>query len=164
MFSRVCAAACAAALGVGVLAAPAESAARGGGVAMGRIGGFHAARPMQHGHPPFVHVPHAVPLHGAVAHVHATNPAARHQRAIFTFGGYGFPLTYGDNGAFYGSYYDPSDVVGSIGVPVYAPPPAGPPPGAEREAEVADHGACRSQTVSMPSPSGGERSITITRC
>jgi hypothetical protein len=172
MFSRVCAAACAAALGVGVLAAPAESSARGGGAAMGRIGGFHPPRPMPHGHPPVARVPRAVPpvLHGAVARVHAAHPAARrNQGAVSTFDGYGYPLTYGDNGAFYGSYYDPSDVVGSIAVPaytppLYAPPPAGPAPVAEREPQVFDRGPCRSQTVSVASPSGGERSITITRC
>jgi hypothetical protein len=167
MFSRVCAAACAAALGIGVLAAPAESSARGGGVAPGRIGAFHPPQPMPHGHPPFARVPHAIPptLHGAVARVHAGHLGAqRHRGTLYTFDGYGFPLTYGDNGAFYGSYYDPSDVVGSIGAPVFAPPPAGPLPVAERQAEVIDRGPCRSQTVSVPTPSGGERSITITRC
>jgi hypothetical protein len=167
MFSRICAAACAAALGAGVLAAPAESSARGGAVAPGRIGGFHAPRPVQPWHPPFARVPHAVPpmLHGAVARVHAARRGAqRHHGAISTFDGSGFPLTYGDNGAFYGSYYDPSDVVGSIGVPVFAPPPAGPRPVAERQAEVIDRGPCRSETVSVPTPSSGERSITITRC
>jgi hypothetical protein len=175
MFSQVCAAACAAALVVGVFA-PAESAARGGG-AIGHAGGFHAGgghpivRPVPQAHAPFAHGPFAHARHmpfarfpGVVARVQALRAAAlRHRGAIFGFGAYGFPVTYGDDGMFYGSYYDPSDVVGSVSVPAYADPPADPAPVAGREAEVVDRGGCRSETVAVPSPAG-ERSIIITRC
>jgi hypothetical protein len=175
MFSRVCAAACAAALVVGVCA-PAESAARGG-AAVGHVGGFHAGgvhpvvRPFPHAHAPFAHGPFAHARHvpfarfpGAIERAHALRAAAlRHRGAIFGFGAYGFPITYADDAMFYGSYYDPSDVVGSINGPAYADPPADPAPVAGREAQVVDRGGCRSETVAVPS-SSGERSITITRC
>jgi len=185
MFSRVCAAACAAALVVGALA-PAESAARGG-AAIGHVGGFHAGgsrplvrsvprahTPFAHApfaHTPFAHGPFARARHapfarfpGAVARAHALRAAAlRHRGAFFGFGDYGFPITYTDDATFYGSYYDPSDVVGSVSGPAYADPPADSATVAHGEAQVVDRGGCRSETVAVPS-SAGERSITITRC
>jgi hypothetical protein len=181
MFSRVCAAACAAALVVGV-SAPAESAARGG-AAIGHVGGFHASgfhpivRSVPHAptarpaHAPFAHRPFAHARHlpfqrfpGAFLRAHALRAGAlRHRGAIFGFDGYGFPITYADDAMFYGSYYDPSDVVGSLSAPASADPPADPAPVARGEAQVVDRGGCRSETIAVPS-SAGERSITITRC
>jgi hypothetical protein len=166
MFSRVLAAACAAALGVGALAAPVEVAARGGAVSIGHAGGFRpsAMRPFHRARAPFAHARHvlpAAPLRGAFVRALRAG-ALRHHRIIY--GGFGYPLTYADGAPFYGSYYDPSDVVGTVTVPASAAPPADPAPYAERDAQAAvDRGGCRSETVTIPA-SGGERSITITRC
>jgi hypothetical protein len=170
MFSRVGAAACAAAVIVGVLAAPAETGARGGAVAIGHVGGFHpVVRSMQHVHQPFVHDHRAPLIRGAFAQRHGFHAAAlrRHRPFVGLYGFYGFalPFTYADDGPFFGSYYDPSDVVGSLGAPVYAVPPAGVvAPVAERAEAPLDRGGCRSQTVAVPSPGGAEQSVTITRC
>jgi hypothetical protein len=190
MFSRVCAAACAAALVVGAFA-PAESAARGG-AAIGHVGGFHAggSRPLVRSvprahtpfahtpfahtpfaHTPFAHGPFAHARHapfarfpGAVARAHALRAAAlRHRGATFGFGAYGFPITYADDAMFYGSYYDPSDVVGSVSGPANADPPADSATVAHGEVQVVDRGGCRSETVAVPS-SAGQHSIIITRC
>jgi hypothetical protein len=183
MFSRVCAAACAAALVVGV-SAPAESAARGG-AAIGHVGGFHAggvhpmvrlphaptARPLSHAHAPFARRPFAHARHlpfarfpGALVRAHALRAAGlRHRGVLFGFDGYGFPITYADDAMFYGAYYDPSDVVGSVSQPAYADPPADSATVAHGEAQVVDRGGCRSETVAVPS-SASERSITITWC
>jgi hypothetical protein len=167
MFSRVCAAACAAALVVGAFA-PDESAARGGAA----IGGFHAGgvhpfvRPFPHAHGPFAPARHVASerFPGAVERAHDLHAATRrHRGALFGFGAYGYPITYADDAMFYGSYYDPSDVVGWLSGPAYADPPANPAPAAGREAQVVDRGGCRSETVAVPS-SSGERSIIITRC
>jgi hypothetical protein len=168
MFNRISAAACAAAL-VGMLAAPAESSARGGAVAAGHAGGLHpVVRSIHRVHPPFVHEHRAPVTRRAFVQRHAFHAAARrHHRATFGllgFYGYGLPVTYADDGAFYGSYYDPSDVTGSTGAPVYAVPPADAAPVAERAEAAVDRGGCRSQTVAVPSPGGAERSVTITRC
>ena len=80
------------------------------------------------------------------------------------FFGYGLPLTYADDTAFYGTYYDPSDVTGSIVVPAYAVPPAPVPTLAGPPDPPIERVGCRSQTVAVPSPSGAEHSVTITRC
>ncbi|MBV8823830.1 MAG: hypothetical protein JO220_02400 [Hyphomicrobiales bacterium] len=99
---------------------------------------------------------------------HAFHAAERrHHRGIFWLpGGYGsaYPLTYADGSAFYGTYYDPSDVTGAIGAPAYAVPPASVLPIAARLEAPVDRGACRSEIVAVPSPAGEERSVTITRC
>jgi hypothetical protein len=170
MVRRMSAAACAAAL-VGMLATPVESSARGGGFATGHVRGFHpVVRPIHRVHP-FVHA-HRPPLphrplvrHPLVRDAfHAA--ARRHHRAVFgVFGFYGFglPVTYGDDGAFIGSYYDPSDVTGALDPPAPALPPASLPLSVRAEA-IVDRGGCRSEIVPVPSPGGAERSVTITRC
>jgi hypothetical protein len=174
MLRQVGAAACAAAI-AGMLLVPAELNARG---AAGHAGGFRPmVRPMHRVHPPMVrpvHRPrppfvhhHPTPFahrdfherrrfHAAAAH--------RHHRGIFTVPlfGYGVPVTYDDDSAFVGSYYDPSDVR-AIVVPTYAPPAPIPPVAGLPEPPVERVG-CRSQTVAVPSPSGAERSVIITRC
>jgi hypothetical protein len=189
MLSRVAAAACAAAMVFGVFA-PENSAARGA-AAMGPVGGIHAGgvrptpRPTHPARSPFVHparspfvharpMPH-VPFRGAPFRhdfrAHAFRAAAaRHQRALLgccVYDGSGYPITYGDDSSFYGSYYDPSDFVAPWRRSIYADPPATPAAIAGRDVPTADkavdRGACRSETVAMPSTSG-ERSVTITRC
>jgi hypothetical protein len=174
---------------VGVFA-PENSAARGG-AAIGPVGGIHAGgvhptpRPPHPAPSPFVHPPHSpfvharpmphVPFHGAPfrhdLRAHAFRAAAaRQQRALLgccVYDGSGYPITYGDDSSFYGSYYDPSDFVARLRWPTYGDPPAAPVAAAGREAQpvdkAVDRGACRSETVAMPSTSG-ERSVTITRC
>jgi hypothetical protein len=173
MFSRVFAAACAAALGAGAMIGPVESFARSGAASFGHVGGARSVgvrpshvgvRPFHNVRAPFLHARHA-PVHGrgAFARKHEFRAAAlRRYRAIYNFG---LPLTYADSGPFYGSYYDPSDVVGSVGAPAYADPPADTSPDAAPNAQVAyDRGGCRSQTVTVASSTGGERSVTIMRC
>jgi hypothetical protein len=169
MVRRMSAAACAAAL-VGMLATPVESSARGGGFATGHGRGFHPmvrpihrVHPFVHAHPPPVLHPPLV-RHPLVRHAfHAA--ARRHHRAVFGgFGVYGFalPVTYTDDGAFFGSYYDPSDVT-ALDPPAPAGPPASAPLSVRAEATF-DRGGCRSEIVPLPSPGGAERSVTITRC
>jgi hypothetical protein len=183
MISRASAAVCAAAI-AGVLLVPAQSSARGGAGAAGHAGGFPPVmrpmhtraplvRPVHRVHAPFVH-PHRAPFaHREFRERHEFNAAARrHHRVIFNWSGdygYGLPVTYGDDGAFYGTYYDPSDLTGSIVLPVYAvpPPPVAPAPApttTERPDPPVERAACRSQTVAVSSPGGAERSVTITRC
>jgi hypothetical protein len=189
MLSRVGAAACAAALVVGVFA-PEQLVARGG-AAIGPVGGIHAGgvrptpRPTHPARSPFMHPPHSpfvharpmphVPFHGAPfrhdLRAHAFRAAAaRQQRALLgccVYDGSGYPITYGDDSSFYGSYYDPSDFVARLRWPTSGDPPATPAAIAGRDVPTADkavdRGACRSETVAMPS-TGGERSVTITRC
>ena len=156
MLRRVLAAAGAAALGAAVLTAPMETSARGGGGG-GHFGGFRPSlvRPIHPVHPPIVRAvrPHFT-FRGRFFHAGAG--FLRH-RGQFSNGG----LPYGDWGSapFYGSYYDPSDVTGTLPPVVYPSlyPPAPPPQPVERV-------GCRSHTVTVPATSGGEREVTITRC
>ncbi|HXW23468.1 MAG TPA: hypothetical protein VEK73_01885 [Xanthobacteraceae bacterium] len=155
------------------MAAPAESAARGG--AIGHVGGWRGAGPLHGLRAPFPHLRRfpSGPFH-LVAPARGLRAAAfRHRRTLSAYGYYGsvVPVTYGDDGTFYGSYYDPSDWVGSLGAPFYKDPPgrAAPPapaaPLSERPAPVAaDRGSCRSETVAVASPGTVEPNITITRC
>ena len=78
--------------------------------------------------------------------------------------GYRYPLGCGGYTAFYGRYYDPSDVTGSIWIPPYTVRPASVMPIAERLVPPTDRGGCRSETVPVPTPGGAERTVTITRC
>ena len=187
MVSRAGAAVCAAAIAA-MLVVPAQLSARG---AAGHAGGFRPiARPMHRLHPPMPRPVHRV-HHPIVRPVHRVHPpfahhhrapfahrefhgrhgfhahARRHHRAIFglPFYGYGLPVTYApDDSAFYGTYYDPSDATGSIDVPAYAVPPAPISPLAGLPEPAPERVGCRSQTVAVPSPSGAELSVTITRC
>jgi hypothetical protein len=78
--------------------------------------------------------------------------------------GYRYSLACGGFTAFYGRYYDPSDVPGSAWVPPYTVRPASVVPIASRVEPPVDRGGCRSETVPMPSTGGAERTVTITRC
>jgi hypothetical protein len=186
MFNRAGAAACAVAI-AGMLLVPVPVSARGGGG--GHPGGFRPiVRPMHRVHPPIARPVHPI-HHPNVRPVHRVHPpfahrhpfarrefhdrhgfhalARRHHRAIFglPFYGYGLPVTYApDDSAFYGSYYDPSDVTGSIVVPPYPVPPPPISPLAGLPEPAPERVGCRSQTVAVPSPSGPERTVTITRC
>jgi hypothetical protein len=179
MLRRAGAAACAAAM-AGVLLVPAELNARG---AAGHPGGFRPmVRPIHRMHPPFirpghrVHPPHHHPAPFAHRHSgpfshrdehHGFRAAARrHHRGILTVPlfGYGVPVTYDDDSAFVGTYYDPSDFVRTMVVPAYTVPPAPIAPLAGLPEPPVGRVGCRSETVSVPSPSGAERSVIITRC
>ncbi|HML12699.1 MAG TPA: hypothetical protein VK456_05300 [Xanthobacteraceae bacterium] len=168
MFHGSSAAVCAAAIAV-VLLVPAPSNARGGAAMAGRAGGFHpSVRPMPRVHPPIV-PEHRVPFaRREFREQHALHAnERRHHRAIYAWPGYfdyGLPVTYGDDGAFYGGYYDPSDLARVVVIPVPAAPPAPVAPVAQRREAPVDRGGCRSQTVAMPTSGGADRSVTITRC
>ena len=176
MVRQAGAAACAAAI-AGILLVPAELNARG---AAGHPGGFRPmVRPMHRVHPPMVRPVHRAPppfahrhpgpfphRHFHERHRFHTAAARRHHRGVLTVPlfGYGLPVTYDDDGAFVGKYYDPSDGPGPLIVPVYAVPPAPVPPLAGLSEPPLERVGCRSQTVSVPSPSGADRSVIITRC
>jgi hypothetical protein len=158
-----------------MLLAPAPSIARGGAGAAGHAGGFHPpVRPIHppvrptHLHRPFVHHRDPLFVHHKIPDRHPFRFGDRrhHHRIFWVPGGfaYAYPVTYADDSAFYGTYYDPSDVTGWIGGPAYAVPPASVVPIAERLDRPVDRGACRSETVPVPTPGGAERSVTITRC
>jgi hypothetical protein len=168
MFHRSSAAVCAAAIAA-LLVVPAPSNARGGAGAAGHVGAFHPmVRPMQRAHLPFVperRAPFAQREFREQPAFHAGE--RRHHRTIYAWPGYfdyGLPLTYGDDGGFYGAYYDPSDLAGAVVIPVPAMPPPPVAPVAERLEAPVDRGGCRSQTVAMPTPGGADRNVTITRC
>ena len=78
--------------------------------------------------------------------------------------GYGYPRTCANYSAFYGRYYDPSDMTGSIWVPPYTVRPASVMSTAAGLDPPINRGGCRSETVAVPSPGGDESSVTITRC
>jgi hypothetical protein len=175
MVSRAGAAVCAAAIAA-MLMVPAQLSARG---AMGHPGGFRPiarpmsrvnhpiVRPVHRMHPPFVHHHRAPFAHRDFHKRHGFHALARrHHRGIFTVPlfGYGLPVTYDDDNAFYGTYYDPSDGAGPIGAPAYAVPPTPTPLIAGAPEPPVERAGCRSQTVSVSSPSGAERSVIITRC
>ena len=67
-------------------------------------------------------------------------------------------------GVYYGSSYDPGDVIGAV--EPYAPVQAIADVAALRDGDgaVVIGRRCSSQTVVVPSEAGGERPITITRC
>jgi hypothetical protein len=181
MFYRIGSAACAAAVAV-MLLAPAPLNARGG-AGVGHGGFRPVMHPVPRIHFPRVHEPHHFPLvheprHFPLVHKHRTpfthrfahrHPfheiARRHHRGIY--GGlpsYGYPLTYGDNYVFYGSYYDPSDGTASDDPPVYAVPPAAVLSVAGAPQAYIERGGCRSESIAMPSPGGADNSVIITRC
>jgi hypothetical protein len=164
MFSRVCAAACAA-LVVGVVA-PEQLAARGGAGGAMHAGGFHSmTRSMPRAHSPAAHARQA-PIHPVLrAHAFAA-AASRHHRAVFgccVYDGSGYPITGADDGLFYGSYYDPSDFPAWPRVLTHADSSASPVPTAERPEHIVDRGSCRVETVAV-SFASGEHGVTIMRC
>jgi hypothetical protein len=78
--------------------------------------------------------------------------------------GYKYPLTCGKYGAFYGTYYDPSDMTRSTWFPSSAAPRASVMPVAEQLETPINRGGCRSESVAVPAADGTENSVTITRC
>jgi hypothetical protein len=91
----------------------------------------------------------------------------------YPYGGYAYcrygyrdayPLTCSDYTAFYGRYYDPSDVPGSIWVPPYTVRPSTIMSTAGRVDPPGNRGGCRSESVAVAAPGGAERSVTIMRC
>jgi hypothetical protein len=173
MIFRVSAAACAVAVAA-MLTAPVQSSARGGAAAMGHVGGFHPpvslfnhVRPPV-AHPPLAHAHRAPLLRRDFNGRHAFGAAARRNNRgtveYLDLGGYSGPLTNSGDGTFYGSYYDPSDMSGWIYPPLPKVPPAAVVPVAGRDPVVVDRGACRSETVAVPTPGAAERRVTITRC
>jgi hypothetical protein len=156
-------------LGVGVLLAPVEAPARGGGFMAGRAGfahgAFHSFVGQSFVQPRPAPAPGAIQGHGFRIGSAALAPRLRFRR----FFGTGLPLagigiTYGGYD-YYGGYGDQIAEAGAYGQPVYYPaadnfipvPQAGYP-------FPSDRGVCRSQTLTVPSEAGGQRKVTITRC
>ena len=178
MFNRVLTAVWAVAVTICISIPPAQSASRGG-VANGfhTVGGFpRPFVPARSFAPAHVAVPlAAVPGHIVMRPRIAVPPGvgrnmlsargafARHHRG-HSFDG----LSYASAilGGLYGSYddpsdytyYDPTDVAGLL------PPTGYPVPDAAPYARPVEHFGCTSQIVSVPSSTGGEANVTITRC
>jgi hypothetical protein len=91
---------------------------------------------------------------------HAFRGSRHHHRGF----GFGLPLTAIVGEDFYGTYYDPSDLVIPVEGPTELPPP-GLVPGPERfNPTIAQQRRCTAQVVIVPKERGGEQSITIVRC
>jgi len=154
-------------LGIGLLLAPADAFARGGGgggMAAGRAVGFRApvmrpimpvARPAAISSPALRGpVPMSVPAarSGAATHIPGFRAARLHHRRLF---GWGLPPTIWTDG--YGGYYNPAmypyqyDQLPDI-------------PSAATRVVVVRRAGCSSESVKVDSEGGGERSITIVRC
>jgi hypothetical protein len=165
MNNRIFAAGLAGAIGLGATLAPVEALARGGGSMMGGAG-FHPG--LSHGafhpfvSPSFVPprpvaAPAALPDHGF--RVGSNFDAFRFRsRRFFSRG---LPLA--GIGIYYGDYDD--QIADSVAYqqPVYLPAGDGLVPAAGYQV-AAERGVCRSQTVTVPAESGGQRRVTITRC
>lgn len=142
--------------------APVEASARPGGSAIGRGLLFRGAVPRP-ALQPSVHIGRAPALVTGGAAVPNFHPAhvAPMQRFRRVFGA---RLPRNGIGVYYGSSYDPGDVIGAVGpvAPVQAVADVAAP--REGAGAVAGGRRCNSQTVVVPSEAGGERPITITRC
>ena len=191
MFCRVSAAVAAAAIAA-MLLVPAQSNATGGAGMAGHRGGFrplvHRPDPLfvhrkfreRHG---FEHRRHRRNVDGFAGYGYGgdgyggggygDNGYAGNGYADNGYGDYrfckygydfGYPFTCRTFSAFYGRYYDPSDIPGSIWVPPYTVRPAPVVSIAGRVDPPINRGGCRSETVPMPSSGGAERSVIITRC
>jgi hypothetical protein len=170
-------------LGIGLLLAPADAFARGGGgggMAAGRAVGFRApvrqpimpvARPAAISSPTLRGpVPMSVPAvrSRAATHIPGFRAAQLHHRRLF---GWGLPPTIWNDG--YGGYYNPAMYPYLYDQLPYIPSAATYPateatetaPATTRVVPVVVRRAgCSSESVKVGSEDGGERSITIVRC
>ena len=136
-------------LGFGLMLAPAEAQARGGGLAAPRglsapAGtGAWVAKPALSG--------------GAAVGIHPWHARPYHHRRPFRHGL--LPVVYGaDYSPLYGMPYDPpADDLSAY-------PTAGTGPTPRHISVIVRPSTCNSQTMKVPSESGGERAITVTRC
>jgi hypothetical protein len=149
-------------LATGLIAAPVESSARGGGFAGGHAmsfrGGFRA---------PMIRPAIARPQRVAVPARIRTAPFAHFRHAIGPRGGWVGAPWYGDYGApWYGDYGDYGDYGNSTSVapdeqsqpvasPTAEPPPRRPPP---------RRLGCSTQTYKVLSEAGGETSVKVWSC
>jgi hypothetical protein len=142
--------------------APVEASARPGGstIARGLVLRGGMLRPALQ---PSVHIgrgPGLVTNGAAVPNLHPAQvaPVQRFRRV------FGARLPRNGIGVYYGSIYDPDDVIGAAGQ--VAPVQTVADVAAPREGDGAGviGRRCSSQTVVVPSEAGGEWSITVTRC
>ena len=151
MINRAFAGGLAATIVLSGLFVPAQTAARGGMVSAGHHGSFLPGAVM-HRSPRAMHVPthhHRVVASTSGARFHIHNSMARHHHRVRDFG---FPRTWAGGSMFYGSYYDPADVVGSIDVPPEAEAPNGP-----DVAVAPERRGCRLPRIVWPERSDGLR-------
>jgi hypothetical protein len=157
MISRVRAGGLVAIFCVGVVLVPGETFGRGGSVG----GRSFAVRSFGSGFRP--------PALRQQAQLHPHHQGFGPQRRRLGFGFYPFA---GYGGGYYDSGYGPFDYVEPSGQPVAAepettgaiPPPPYPYPGAGLRPLMAYRPGCTTQTVTVPSETGGESSINIVRC
>jgi hypothetical protein len=147
MTPRIVASGCVAVIGFGLMLAPVEASARGGGFGAPRgligPGAFH-------------------PTIAKPSGIHPFHAKRFYHRGPFR---YGAPLLWGT------PYWYPVDTS-----PLYAAPydqfvddqppfsAAGPGPTPRHISVVARPRVCNTQIVTVPSESGGQRAITVTRC
>jgi hypothetical protein len=154
-------------LGTGLIAAPVETAARGGGFGGGGRGGFGGGGfGGSHGmsfrggfRAPIVRPAIARPTRAAVpARIHNTVPFARFQHRIGPRRIWVGAPWYGDYGAYwYGDYGDSTDVVPDV----QTPSATGPSPDSNMTPRRL---GCSAQTYRVPSEAGGETSVKVVRC
>ena len=133
-------------LGIAAMIAPVEASARSGGLAAAPSLSAHGA----------VRSSFASP-HSALTHVRDFRMAHPGDRR----GAVGFPLWWA--GGYLPSYPYPSGYADpSVEIPYASPPMEN---FSERSRPIATHEpSCRTDTKTVPSESGGERTINITRC
>ena len=142
--------------------APVEASARSGGLAIGRGPVLRAAVPRP-ALQPSLHIGRAPALVTKSAALPNLRPArvAPVQRFRRVFGA---RLPRNGIGVSYGSIYDPGDFIGVAGPYPPVQMVANTPPLREGDGAVAGGRRCSSQTVVVPSETGGERPVTVTRC
>jgi hypothetical protein len=175
------AASCVAVVAVAVIAAPAETSARGGAFGGGRAispqgGALHGSFRARVARPVAPSVTRLAPA-GSVARGPAHVRSAAHfgHRRLF---GAGWPLSAWGDAPWYGGggYYDPSDTVASGAQPDdrpgYSPSysyPVYPSPDGTVVRErviyvIPFRPGCGTQTYRVPAEGGGRRSINVVRC
>ena len=164
MTYRVFAGALAAAALLAGASSAAEAAARGAAVSAPRVVIHRAPAAFMHRAPRHVHAPLRAAALGSGATIRIHHPDGHPHRHHRHFFGLGLPVTWSGSTLFYGNYYDPSDVVGALPVPPDADPPSTLAPAPMPGFVTNDRGGCRSEDVTVAAASGGERTITVTRC
>ena len=150
MTPRIVPSGCAALLSFGLMLAPSEASARGGGLAAPRglsapagIGAW-VAKPAMSG--------------GAAVGIHPWHAKPHHLRRPFRHGA--LPVVYGaDYSPLYAMPYDQPAADDPSAYPT-----AGTGPAPRHISVIARPPTCNSQTMKVPSERGGERAITVTRC